>query len=172
MTDPENKKLILFFCGLGLGVLLLIVVTNALLKLVPSPEHERGGELPEIESDRPPATPGSGGEPKTEQAKPGIIDRRPITYTASGFSPTSVTVRISDEGVGCLITVVNRTDAPLKIGVSPHEDTGDPGADYGFIQPGETGILDVRYLGLSEITLHSHQNPAQEFRVIYGQGCK
>ena len=45
-------------------------------------------------------------------------------------------------------------------------------ADYGVISPGETAILDVRYPGLSRITLHNHFSPQHDFMVGYGPGCE
>ncbi|MBI4132641.1 MAG: hypothetical protein HY473_00880 [Candidatus Sungbacteria bacterium] len=168
-TDPKSKKLFLLLGGAAAFAILLILGTNALLKLIPAGNPGTQEILPGIQSD--PNQTGIPREPDTQTVEPGVLDRRPIIYTADGFQPARVTVSITDEGTGCLITVTNRTASPLKVGVNPHAAAGDPGADYGFIQPGQTSILDVRYSGLSEITLHDHQNPAHEFTVVYGQGC-
>ena len=165
-----GKKLFLLLGGAAAFAILLVLGTNALLKLIPASEPDTGGMLPEIQSG--PKPEGIKPEPGTQTAEPGVIDRRPIIYTAEGFQPARVTVSITDQDIGCLITVTNRTASPLKVGVNPHAASGDPGADYGFIPPGHTSILDVRYAGLNEITLHHHQNPTHEFTVVYGPGCR
>lgn len=169
-ADPKNKRLFLLFGGAIVFAVLLILGTNALLKLIPANNPGAQETLPGIQSG--PKQEGIKQEPNTQTAEPGVIDQRPIVYTADGFHPARVTVSITDEDIGCLITVTNRTASPLKVGVNPHGASSDPGADYGFTQPGQTSILDVRYSGLSEITLHNHQNPAHEFTVVYGQGCQ
>jgi len=56
--------------------------------------------------------------------------------------------------------------------VADPRPAGDPGADYGAIAPGGSGLLDTRYPGFAEMTLHSHMTPAHEFTVVYGEGCK
>ena len=100
----------------------------------------------------------------------GAVNRRPITYTADGFTPKNVTISETDD-IGCLITVINKSALAIRVGANPHDEKGDPGSDYGIINPGQTGIMDVRYTGLSELTLHNHFNPAHEFAVVYGEGC-
>jgi len=80
-------------------------------------------------------------------------------------------VRASDS-VGCLITIVNKTDKIVKIGVSPHGPAGDPGANYREIAPSAEGLYDVRYPEMNEIKIHAHPNIRHTMRVIYGEGCR
>lgn len=170
---PKTKGLLILFAGLALFVLLLIFGTNALLKLVPSGAPPPSVPLAPVEDEQNDIDIRlrEGEEGTVYRIQPGGEDRRPITYTASGFQPNAVTIRSTDD-IGCLITIVNRSAAPLRVGVGPHAATGDPGADYGLLQPGETGVMDVRYPGLGEIVLHNHMNSAHEFPVSYGEGCR
>lgn len=166
--DAKSKKLMLFFGGLTLFVILLAIGVNFLLKLVPVPAPVPPPSPPALGSDETKASEESGG---VFHIQAGTVDHRPIRYTQEGFSPRSITIQASDD-LGCLITVVNQSDAPLRVGVGPHDPAGDPGANYGEIQSGKAGIIDARYADLEGITLHNHARPEHEFSVIYGPGCK
>lgn len=168
--NPDKKTIVIFFGGLALAVLVLVLGANFLLKLVSVEEKPASAPalLPKIDINL--KSPEEKQEPSFQIQK-GAVDKRPIIYTSEGFRPKNVIIQASDD-IGCLITVVNQSPAVLRVGVNPHSPAGDPGADYGLIQPGETGILDVRYPGLNEIMLHNHLNPTHEFSVQYGEGCK
>ena len=174
--ESKNKKLILLFAGIALFAAALILGTNALLERVPHTEPREGSPLPPIrrDTDIRIRAPGDEGPGRTNgpsyEIKDGASDDRPVTYTAAGFSPQELTIRL-DDAIGCVITVTNKSIAPLRVRVGPHDPAGDPGADYGSIAPGQTGILDVRYPGLQEIILHSHDRPEHTFLVRYGEGC-
>lgn len=173
----KNKKLVLLFASIALFAAALILGTNALLERVPHTEPRAGSPLPPIrrDTDIRIQAPGDQGPGSTTgpiyEIKNGAPDDRPVLYTAAGFSPAELTIRSSDP-IGCVITVTNTSAAPLRVRVGPHDPAGDPGADYGSIAPGQTGILDVRYPGLQEIILHSHDRPAHTFLVRYGEGCR
>lgn len=175
--DPKQKKLMLLFGGLALFAAALIFGTNILLKLVPQKQKPEESVLPPIQTGvdvriQAPGGTGAGNEGPIYEIRDGAPqDDRPVTYTAAGFSPAEVTIRASD-AAGCVITVTNKSDAPLRVRVGPHDPAGDPGADYGVLAPNEIGILDVRYPGLTQITLHDHDRPAYTFLVRYGEGCR
>ena len=167
----KYKKLMLLFGGFGAFAVLLVVGVNFALKLVPVPTSRT--VLPQAlpppgneESEIAPVEKGGG----VFHIQAGTRDHRPIRYTKEGFSPRAITIQASDD-LGCLITVLNGADTPLRVGVSPHDTAGDPGANYGEIQPGKAGVLDTRYSGLTEVVLHNHLNPAHEIEVAYGSGC-
>ncbi|MBI4132232.1 MAG: hypothetical protein HY474_01225 [Candidatus Sungbacteria bacterium] len=160
-----SKQLILFFGGLALFAVLLTFGANFFLRRI------------HVEPPQPftPLPISSGGSQESDdggmfQIQKGTVDRRPVRYGPDGFSPRTIAIHESDD-LGCLITVINQSDAPLKVGASPHDPAGDPGANYGEIAPGKAGVLDVRYSGLTEIMLHNHASPAHEFVVTYGPGC-
>ena len=165
--DSKTRRLVLYFSALALAAGLLIFGTNAILKRVPV--EERGPERRPLVPIGPAEAPADGGS-RTRFVEPGAVDRRPVTYTPAGFNPMVVIIRSAD-AVGCLITVINRTVTPLRVGVNPHAVSGDPGADYGELAPNEVGLYDVRYPGFTEISLHAHARPEHGFRVVYGQGC-
>lgn len=172
----SKKKLILLFGGIVLFAAVLILGTNMLLKLVPQEQKPEGSALPPIQTDtnikiQAPGGTGTGREGPVYEIKSGAPDDRPIQYTTAGFSPQELTIRSSDV-IGCVITVTNKSDAPLRVRVGPHDSVRDPGADYGIIASGETGILDVRYPGLTEIIMHNHDRPEHTFLVRYGEGCR
>lgn len=173
----EPKRLAILFGGLTLLVVILILGTNALLERVPHTQPSEGSPLPPIrrDTDIRIQAPGDKGPGRTKgpiyEIKNSGVDDRPVTYTESGFTPAEFTIRSSDP-IGCVITVTNKSVSSLRVRVGPHDPAGDPGADYGSIAPGQTGILDVRYPGLQEIILHSHDQPEQTFLVRYGEGCR
>lgn len=160
-----DKKLIIFFSGLALFAAALVLGANFFLRRIPAPPPPQ--PLPALQGET--AMPDENGEGVFRIQK-GTVDRRPIRYTAEGFSPARIVIQETDD-LGCLITVVNQSAAPLRVGVGPHDPAGDPGANYGEITPGAAGILDVRYSGLLEVTLHNHAHPAHEFVAAYGPGC-
>ncbi|MDP3727689.1 MAG: hypothetical protein Q8R35_03585 [bacterium] len=165
-----DKKVIFFFSGLALFTAALVLGADFFLRRVPVPPPP-ALPLPPIidEGANDGGSNGDGGA--VYHIQKGTVDHRPIRYTAAGFSPTHIIIQETDD-LSCLITVVNQSDAPLRVGVNPHDPAGDPGANYGEITPGKAGILDVRYSGLLEVSLHNHQNPGHEFSVEYGPGCQ
>ena len=164
------KKLLFFFGGLTIFAAALAVGVNFLLLRLTPQEECCGVILPAIQyGDTPPQNGSDGVE--TRIIVPRTADPRAVSYTVSGFEPHEVTVRSGDL-LGCLITVVNRSTLGMRLGVNPHDPSGDPGANYGDLIPGQVGIYDVRYSGFDVILLHNHLNPAQEFRVRYGDGCR
>lgn len=169
MKTRQNRNLVLFLGGLGGLVTVLVIGANYLLRLVPVEPPPASQLLPVIQAedtdeDTAPSSP-------VFRIQSGTVDHRPVGYTAEGFSPPRITIQETDS-IGCLITVLNRSDVALRVGVSPHEAAGDPGADYGIIAPGASAVLDVRYTGLPGITLHNHARPEHEFTVTYASGCK
>ena len=172
--NQNPKNFLLFFGGLLLFAAALAAGTYIYLGRVPTDAPTSGTILPPVDLGAPgpsglPSPPRPDSAPR--QSAPGVVDVRPVTYTDAGFAPARITVRAADS-IGCLITVINRSSSVLRVGVSPHRAAGDPGADYGILTPGETGILDVRYPGLNEVSLHNHARPMHEFRVDYGEGCR
>lgn len=163
------KKLIIFFSGLAVFVVLMVAGANlALKRLVPEDRGERT-PLPAIRDGQAPAEIPEGATKIVEPAT--VADTRPIIYTAAGFEPAETTIKSSD-AYGCLVSVVNRSAAKIKVGVGPHAAAGDPGSDYGELAPNEIGIYDVRYPGFEAVTLHNHFQPQQQFKVVYGEGCR
>lgn len=163
MQELKTKRAIFFLGGIAAFALVLVVGVNVLLRRVepayiPPPPAEN--EPPPEENDE--------AEFRIQKE---FLDSRPVTYTLDGFSPQTLTIQEGDSA-GCMISVLNRSDSAIKVGVSPHDPAGDPGADYGEISPGNTGILDVRYSGLAEISLHNHFRPEHGFTVTYGPGCE
>lgn len=166
--DRETQKLVLFFGSLALFAAVLAIGTNLLLKSLPQ-DGASEVTLPPVktEGERPPESDGA----RTKVIAPGTVDPRAIRYTETGFEPVLVTIRASDP-IGCLISVINRSQRPIRLGVNPHAETGDPGANYGELAPAETGIYDVRYAGFVEILLHNHSAPSHELKVMYGASCQ
>ncbi|MBI2639607.1 MAG: hypothetical protein HYW90_01800 [Candidatus Sungbacteria bacterium] len=88
-----------------------------------------------------------------------------------GFQPS----RISVEGggaAGCIVVLRNSSLFPLRIGISPHRPDKDSGPDYGAISPGEQLIFDPRFVGITELEMHNHDKPDEEFTIVMGQKCQ
>lgn len=168
-TGINNKKTIWFFGGLAAFAAVLIAGTNIILKSVPAEKPTAETSLPPLDRTREDKPYEKGTEYNVTGSK--IIDSRAIIYTDSGFAPP-ITIIKANDAIGCLITVENHSSRRIRVGVNPHREAGDPGADYGELAPGETGIYDVRYPGFSEISLHNHFEPLHGFAVVYGEGCR
>lgn len=167
----KMQRHVLFFVGLALFAALLVLGTNAALKLVPPEERAREPKtLPPIDATVRIETPDNSSSVRTNIIE-SPVDSRPINYTATGFTPAELTVRSSDP-IGCIITVTNLTAQPIRVAVGPHAASGDPGVNYGQLMPGETGIYDILYPGLTEISLHNHLRPELEMKITYGEGCR
>lgn len=94
----------------------------------------------------------------TEQAQ--VI----ITYSSSGFSPSTVTVKS-----GGKITWVNKSDKQVKIGANPHPiHTGNreiSGGEFTLdLQPGEEKTVDVSKA--DAFGYHNHLNASEVGTII------
>lgn len=166
----NQRRIIFLLGGLAIFTALLIIGVDVGLRFLATPTQNtippQNTENDSIRIENP----GGGSNTKVEILDEVPSDPRAILYTETGFSPKEITINITDS-IGCLITVLNKTKDPLRVGISPHTQAGDPGANYGEIAFGETGILDVRYVGLPGVSLHNHEKPSSEFHVTYGEGC-
>lgn len=164
----SQKNIAILIGTLAIAAIVIFGVTYIALELIPdSPQINQTATTTDGIAPPSPNTPND----NTRIFKTAPKDPRAVIYTTSGFSRSEVTMHITDT-IGCLVTIENKTTSPLRVGVGPHNASGDPGANYGEILPGELGILDPRYPGLDDVSLHDHDRPSNEFRVIYGTGCK
>lgn len=167
--NASAKKTAIFFSVLAAFVIILVTGANFLLKKVPS---EAGGPeklapLAPVEIPSPAAKDNTSGTSIISDIK---TSNPEIIYKDDEFKPAEITIKASDP-IGCLIVVTNKTNQIIRIGLSPHKESGDPGANYGTLAPGEQGIYDVRYPGLIDAGVHNHLKPGRELKVIYGEGC-
>lgn len=153
--------------ALGVFVAVLIVGTDILLRRIP-PVTEHTDTLPPPGDQR--SSPPTDGNTHFINAIPS--DPRMVTYTATGFSVPVITIRARD-AIGCAMTITNTTNISVTFGIGPHNAKGkDPGFPYQPVMPGETAVLDVRYAGISSVTLHDHARPQFELTIRYGEGCR
>ncbi len=169
LRQAQGKTLLWFFGGLLAFAVILIAGTNVILKSVPTEQPATNTSLPPLDRTHENQPPKGGTQYNITDAN--VTDPRAIIYTNAGFALSTTTIKASDP-VGCVITVENHSNRTIRVGVNPHRDAGDPGADYGELAPGAVGIYDVRYPGFSEISLHNHFQAAHGFTVIYGEGCR
>ena len=162
-----TKKTWWIIGALALFTLALVIGTDFVLRRIP-PAPDRRNALPPPE-DRLPNPPNDGNTHFIDTAP---HDPRAVIYTDAGFSTRSITIRASDP-IGCAMTIRNETAKLVTIRVGPHNPHGeDPGFPYQPIAPKETSVLDVRYAGLSRVTIHDHAKPHFELTVNYGEGCR
>jgi hypothetical protein len=167
--SASTKKLSILIGGLAVFTAVLVFGVNLWFKRLSPEESKPAATLPPVEK-KSEINPWDSGAVKI--ATPDTInDERPIFYGSEGFQPKEVTIKIKDKIVGCLITVKNISSKAIKVGLSPHLESGDRGVSYTELAPNETGIYDVRYNGFTEVKLHNHYKPEHEMRVIYGRGC-
>lgn len=83
-----------------------------------------------------------------------------VTYTSSGFSPSSVTVKSGDK-----IKFVNNSDSAIQPSSDPHPvHTDNPELNVGQIQPGESSTITVANKGTWG--MHNHFNSSQKVTVV------
>jgi hypothetical protein len=104
-----------------------------------------------------------------EPSGDGVIGQK-IYYKSGSFTPAVIHMKDNAENDGCLLTLVNEGENDLKIGLSPHNENGDPGSDYPPVPPGGKLIFDPRYR-VTEIKFHDHKNPSSGFEVILDGKC-
>lgn len=98
------------------------------------------------------------------------LDKTEIIYKNGKFFPAVVTLEQDNSGIGCLITIVNRSEAPLTIRLSPHTERTDWGAQYDAIPPRGELIIDPRFR-IPKIAFHNHGKPSEEFSVNLRSSC-
>ncbi len=77
-----------------------------------------------------------------------------ITYSSSGFSPATLTVKSGDK-----VTVKNNTSSQIQFDSNPHPlHTDDPELNIGLIGPGESQTITVTKKGSHGF--HNHLNPS------------
>lgn len=155
------KEIFVFFGVIALIVVLFIVGANLFLRWaieVEAPREEKPLEVP---------PPGA-----VKIKSPDKVELTPsVIYDGRSFIPEQV-LRDGSGSIGCIVVVVNRANFPLKIGMSPHRASGDSGPEYGAVAAGDKLIFDPRFVGITELEFHNHNNPAQKFTVELGSKCQ
>ena len=161
MNNISLKQLVIFFAVIAAVIAAFIVGANLFLKWgiqVEAPKEE-------LKLDEP--TPGA------VKIKPADkVELTPtVIYDGKSFQPPRV-FRDGSGSVGCLVVLVNRSGIPLQVGMSPHNLPRDPGLDFGFTAHGDKLIFDPRFTGISELKIHNHEKPRDEFMIILGPKCQ
>lgn len=161
MNNISVKQLLIFFGVITLVIAAFIVGANFFLKWGIQVEVPKG----ELKLDEP--TPGA---VKIKSADE--VELTPtVIYDGNGFRPERV-FRDGSGSVGCIVVLVNRSGVPLRVGLSPHDRAGDPGPNFGFTAHGDKLIFDPRFTGISELKVHNHDKPGQDFTIILGERCR
>lgn len=161
MNNISLKQLVIFFGVIAAVIAAFIVGANLFLKWGIQVEPPKG----EIKLEDVPT-----GAAKIKPANE--VELTPtVIYDGKSFQPPRV-FRDGSGSVGCLVVLVNRSGAPLKIGLNPHNNVRDPGPDFGFTASGDKLIFDPRFNGISELKVHNHEKPRDEFMIILGPKCQ
>lgn len=96
-----------------------------------------------------------------------------INYRDHGFTPTTTTLEQNAKGAGCVIRIINQSNAPLVIRLSPHEKAlkGNYGGQYDPIPPKKSIIIDPRF-DMGYESFHNHNTPSEEFHVRLANSCR
>ena len=104
------------------------------------------------------ASPSASASPSSssQAANPGAVV---LTYTASGFSPASVTVTSGQQ-----LTVRNSSNQAIQFDSNPHPvHTDDPELNIGPIAAGASATVTLNKMGTFGV--HNHFNPSQQATV-------
>jgi hypothetical protein len=83
-----------------------------------------------------------------------------MTYTTSGFSPATVTVK-----AGSQFTVKNTSSSPIQVDSNPHPvHTDNPQLNIGVINPGASASVVLTKTGTWGI--HNHLDPSVMAHVV------
>lgn len=168
MATLNVKQLILFFGIFGAMAVLLIAGANFLLwNIAPPPFPDTvirdDALLPKNQAEK-------------FLSKPVASNTQPmpnVAYENGAFYPERVFLGGQKENVGCLVVLQNRSQEILRIGMNPHNPSGnDRGLDFKDIAPGENLIFDPRFVGISELSLHNHRVPSEGFIAILEKDCQ
>ncbi len=161
MNSISLKQLIIFFAVITAVIAAFIVGANLFLKWGIQVEPPKN-------------------EIKLEDVPTGAVKIKPaneveltpaVIYDGNSFKPSRV-IRDGSGSVGCLVVLVNRSGAILKIGLNPHNPVRDPGPDFGFTASNDKLIFDPRFNGIIELKVHNHEKPGEGFTVILGPKCQ
>lgn len=109
-------------------------------------------------SNTPASAPTTTGNSSTSTQPPTVAAS--ITYSASGFSPSSVTVNSGDT-----IAIVNSSSSQVQFQSDPHPThTDDPELNVGVITPGQASMLKLTTKGTHGY--HNHLNTSQTGTII------
>jgi plastocyanin len=83
-----------------------------------------------------------------------------ITYSASGFSPATVTVKSGDT-----VAIKNTTSADMQLDSNPHPvHTDDTDLNVGLVSAGQTRTFVVTKKG--SFGYHNHLNPSDTGKIV------
>lgn len=165
------KQIAIFFAIIGAFSLLLVLGFNAFLKTMGGNGRNSGAKQQENQSAESNSYLPSVNEARTEIQAVSGDELVPSVAYRNGFQP----IRVPIDGIGiggCVVVLRNGSAVPLRIGISPHRSDKDPGPDYGVIPSGERLIFDPRFVGITELKMHNHDKPDEEFGVILGPKCQ
>ena len=165
-----NQKII-FASSLSVCVGILILLTFRFFILVQ--EGKRNPRIP-ADSRLAPQKPGINVQNTQTRAIPqGKLVLPTINYRDHHFTPVTTALEQNAQGTGCVIQVVNQSDTPLAIRLSPHEKAlkGNYGGQYDPVPPGKSIIIDPRF-DLGYVSFHNHAIPREEFHVRIGNSCR
>lgn len=109
---------------------------------------------------RPPANQTDNTKPNTTSNTSSSQSTTTITYTDSGFTPSSITVHSGDT-----ITLKNTSSESVQFDSDPHPvHTDDPELNAGAVSPGGSTTFTVSTKGTHGY--HNHLNPAQQGTIV------
>ena len=161
MNNISVKQLVIFFAVIAAVIAAFIFGANLFLKWGIEVEPLKD----EIKLEEIPSGAAKIKTPGKDELTPTVI------YDGKSFQPPRV-FRDGSGSIGCLVVLVNRSGSPLKIGLNPHNPARDPGPDFGFTASGDKLIFDPRFNGISELKVHNHEKPREEFTIILGPKCQ
>ena len=92
--------------------------------------------------------------------QPATASAATITYSDSGFSPSSISVNSGDT-----VAIVNTSSSSMQFDSNPHPvHTDDPELNVGMIDAGQTGTVKVVTKGTHGY--HNHLNTSQTGTII------
>lgn len=155
---------------LFLGVAAFLFFPAAPIPSSPDSSSSRNITVPAPEPVTSPVVPPPAASAKTTITEEDT-DIVTVRYRATdGFSPKQIT--ITSAGLrACIFRVINESNTPLTIRLSPHRPQDDWGSPYPPIPSHGESLIDPRYR-LDRIAFHNHEKPAEELRVSLEEACK
>lgn len=161
MSNMSVKQFLVFFGIVTLSIAIIIAGTSVFLKWgawQETPGDTSGAEkiLGDIDNN----------EAGREEDLTSLV-----VYDGDEFMPERALVDGSGK-LGCVALLINKSAEPLRVGISPHNQKVDPGPNYGVIAPGDKLLFDPRFTGITELRMHNHDKPQEEFVIELGSGCR
>lgn len=157
----------------ALSFFLVVLILLAIRFFILVREGKRNPQIPAGSRPAPQKSSVNIDSTQTQVIPQGNLSLPTINYRDHKFTPLTTALEKNTKSTGCVIQVVNQSNAPLTIRLSPHEKAlkGNYGGQYDPVLPGKSIIIDPRF-DMGYESFHNFKIPSEEFHIRIGNSCR